>query len=247
MRAPLSTGMALTSTTPRSSLALRRIALFEGLSDQRLDLLAQQCLWHSVEAGKPLLLRAEQQGDVFMLVSGRVRVTTYAANGRQVTFRDSEAGEHFGDIAAIDGGPRSADVVTLLPSVLASLDRAAFLGLLREEPLVAERVMQRLASLVRQLSERVIELSTLGVQNRLHAELLRLARAAGVAHNQARLEPAPRHAALASQISTNREQVTRELNVLVRSGVLQKDGKALLVADVARLEAMVSQVRDDAG
>jgi len=247
MCAPLSTGMASTPITPRSSLALRRIALFEGLSEQRLGLLAQQCLWHSVEAGKPLLLRAEQQGDVFLLVSGRVRVTTYSANGRQVTFRDSEAGEHFGDIAAIDGGPRSADVVTLLPSVLASLDRAAFLGLLREEPLVAERVMQRLASLVRQLSERVIDLSTLGVQNRLHAELLRLARAAGVAHNQARLEPAPRHAALAGQISTNREQVTRELNVLARSGVLQKDGKALLVADVARLEAMVSQVRGDAG
>jgi len=108
-------------------------------------------------------------------------------------------------------------------------------------------VMQRLASLVRQLSERVIDLSTLGVQNRLHAELLRLARAAGVHDNQARLEPAPRHAALASQISTNREQVTRELNVLVRSGVLLKDGRALLVADAARLESMVSQVRGEAG
>ena len=247
MRAPLPTRMAPSPTTLRSSFALRRIALLEGLSDQRLDLLAQQCLWHSVEAGTPLLLRAEQQGDVFLLVSGRVRVTTYSANGRQVTFRDSEAGEHFGDIAAIDGGPRSADVVTLEPSVLASLDRTAFMALLREEPAVAERVMRRLASLVRQLSERVIDLSTLGVQNRLHAELLRLARATGVEGNQARLEPAPKHAALASQISTNREQVTRELNVLVRSGVLQKDGKALLVADAARLERMVSQVRGDAG
>lgn len=239
--------MASSPTTPRSSLALRRIALLEGLSDERLDRLAQHCLWHSVDAGKPLLMRAEQQGDVFLLVSGRVRVTTYSANGRQVTFRDSEAGEHFGDIAAIDGGPRSADVVTLEASVLASLDRAAFMALLREEPVVAERVMQRLASLVRQLSDRVIDLSTLGVQNRLHAELLRLARSAGVENNQARLEPAPRHAALASQISTNREQVTRELNVLVRSGVLQKEGKALLVTDAARLESMVSQVRGDAG
>jgi len=247
MRAPQPTGMAQPEPTPRSSLALRQIALLEGLSDQRLDLLAQQCLWHSVEAGKPLLLRAEQQGEVFLLVSGRVRVTTYSANGRQVTFRDCEAGEHFGDIAAIDGGPRSADVVTLEPSVVASLDRPAFMALLRDEPLVAERVMQRLASLVRQLSERVIDLSTLGVQNRLHAELLRLARAAGVEGNEARLEPAPRHAALASQISTNREQVTRELNVLVRSGVLRKDGRALLVADAARLERMVSQVRGDAG
>jgi CRP-like cAMP-binding protein len=239
--------MAKPEPTPRSSLALRQIALFEGLSDQRLDLLAQQCLWHSVEAGKPLLLRAEQQGDLFLLVSGRVRVTTYSANGRQVTFRDSEAGEHFGDIAAIDGGPRSADVVTLEPSVVASLDRAAFMALLHDEPLVAQRVMLRLVSLVRQLSERVIDLSTLGVQNRLHAELLRLARTAGIDGNQARLDPAPKHAALASQISTNREQVTRELNVLVRNGVLRKDDKALLVADVARLELMVSQVRGDAG
>ncbi|OUM00985.1 cyclic nucleotide-binding protein [Variovorax sp. JS1663] len=230
----------------RSSLALRRIALLEGLPDSRLDQLAQQCLWHSVEAGKPLMLRAESQGEVFLLVSGRVRVTTYSANGRQVTFRDSDAGEHFGDIAAIDGGPRSADVITLEPCVVASLDRATFLALLREEPRVAERVMQRLAALVRQLSERVIDLSTLGVQNRLHAELLRLARSAGFDGNEARLEPAPRHAALASQISTNREQVTRELNLLMRNGVLRKDGRALVVADAGRLERMVAQVRGDA-
>ncbi|MDH6591293.1 CRP/FNR family cyclic AMP-dependent transcriptional regulator [Variovorax sp. TBS-050B] len=242
---PSSTRAAATAAA-RSSLALRRIALLQGLPDRRLDELAGQCLWHSVEGGKPLLLRAQPQGEVFLLVSGRVRVTTYSANGRQVTFRDSEAGEHFGDIAAIDGGPRSADVVTLEPCVVASLDRAAFLALLREEPLVAGRVMQRLASLVRQLSERVIDLSTLGVQNRLHAELLRLARAAGVADNQARLAPAPKHAALAGQISTNREQVTRELNVLARDGVLRKEERALVVADVARLERMVAQVRGDA-
>jgi hypothetical protein len=68
-----------------------------------------------------------------------------------------------------------------------------------------------------------------------------------VENNQSRLDPAPRHAALASQISTNREQVTRELNVLVRGGVLRKDGKALVVADAARLERMVAQVRGDAG
>lgn len=244
-RASMTTGMALPEPTPRSSLALRRIALLEGLSGDRFDHLARQCLWHSVAAGKPLMLRADLQGEVFLLVSGRVRVTTYAANGRQVTFRDSEAGAHFGDIAALDGGPRSADVVTLEPCVVASLDRAAFLALLREEPLVAERVMQRLAALVRQLSERVIDLSTLGVQNRLHAELLRLAREAGIDGNEARLEPAPKHAALASQISTNREQVTRELNTLVRGGVLRKDGKALVVADAERLALMVSQVRGD--
>jgi CRP/FNR family cyclic AMP-dependent transcriptional regulator len=230
-------------TLHRSSLALRHIALLEGLPLQRLDLLAQRCLWQSIPAGKAVLLRSEEKSDVYFLVSGQLRVTTYSANGRQVTFRDSLEGDHFGDIAAIDGKPRSADVVTLKPSVVASLDRAAFLELLREEPLVAERVMRGLAALVRQLSERVLDLSTLAVQNRVHAELLRMARVAGIADNRARLEPAPTHAALASQISTNREQVTRELNALRRAGVLAKEGKALVVADAGRLARMVAEVR----
>jgi CRP/FNR family cyclic AMP-dependent transcriptional regulator len=237
----------MTSSPHRSSLALRKIPLFEGLSDRRLELLAQACRWHSVAARKPLMLRSQNEDDVYFLVSGRARITTYSANGRQVTFRDCGAGEHFGDIAAIDGGPRSADVLTLDPCVVASLDRTAFMALLRDEPLVAERVMRRLTQLVRQLSERVIDLSTLGVQNRLHAELLRMARAAGIADNRARLEPAPRHAELASQISTNREQVTRELNVLVRKGLLAKEGRALVVTDAERLARMVAEVRGEPG
>lgn len=227
----------------RSSLGLQNIALLQGLSPQRLDQLAQRCQWKSVPAGTPVLLRSEEKSDVYFLVSGELRVTTYSANGRQVTFRDPQEGEHFGDIAAIDGKPRSADVLTLKPTVVASLDRAAFLELLRDEPLVAERVMRGLAALVRQLSDRVIDLSTLGVQNRVHAELLRLARLGGIDGNQARLEPAPTHAELASRISTNREQVTRELNALRREGVLQKEGKALVVADLRRLAALVAEVR----
>jgi CRP/FNR family cyclic AMP-dependent transcriptional regulator len=227
----------------RSSIALQHIALLEGLSPQRLDWLAQRCHWHSVDAGTSVLLRSEDTSDVYFLVSGQLRVTTYSANGRQITFRDLHDGEYFGDISAIDGKPRSADGVTLKPTVVASLDRPGFLELLRLEPNVAERVMRNLAALVRQLSDRVIDLSTLGVQNRVHAELLRLARAAGILDNRARLDPAPTHAEIASQISTNREQVTRELNALRREGVLVKDGKALVVTDVDRLVALVSEVR----
>ena len=232
-------------TTVRSSLALRRVALLDALPDDRLDRVAQACRWQSVEADQPLVLRAQDEGDVYFIVSGRVRITTYAASGRQVTFRDCGEGELFGELAAIDGGPRSADVLTLQPSVLASLAPADFRALLREEPMLAERVMLRLASLVRQLSERIIDLSTLEVPQRLQAELLRLAQAAGVADNRARLEPSPKHAALASQISTNREQVTRELNALVRQGVLQKDGKALVVADVQHLARTVANARGE--
>ena len=226
-----------------SSLGLRGIALLDGLPAARLEALARECAWRNYAADQRIIARDAGDRDVYLIVSGRVRVTTYSAAGRQVTFRDFGAGEHLGEVAAIDGMPRSADVVALESSLLASMPPASFRRLLRDEPAVAERLLRDFAGLVRRLSERVIDLSTLGVHQRLHAELLRLARAAGVSGNSARLEPAPKHAELASQVSTYREQVTRELSALAKAGVLGKDGRALVVRDVRRLEKMVEEVK----
>ncbi|AVS93091.1 cyclic nucleotide-binding protein [Paracidovorax avenae] len=228
-----------------SSFALRGVALFEGLDAQRLDRIAQQCRWQQLPARRRLFSRAAAGAEVYFILTGQVRVTTYSANGRQVTFRDCGPGEPIGLLAALDGGARSADVVTLAPTLAASLPPEDFRRLMAEEPAVAQRVVESLCVLVRELSERVIDLSTLGVQNRLHAELLRMARASGGADaaGRARIDPAPAHAEVASRISTNREQVTRELGVLVRQGLLEKAGRAFVVTDLARLERMVAEVR----
>lgn len=229
-----------------SSIGLRGVGLLKGLSPERLEALARECAWRNFAADQRIISRAAGDRDLYFIVSGRVRVTTYSAAGRQVTFRDFGAGEHFGEVAAIDGMARSADVVGLEGGLLASLPPASLARLLREEPALTERLLRDLAGLVRRLSERVIDLSTLGVHHRLHAELLRLAREAGVQGNRARIDPAPKHADLASQVSTYREQVTRELSALARTGVLGKDGRALVVHDVARLAKMVEEVKSGA-
>jgi CRP-like cAMP-binding protein len=229
-----------------TSLGLRRIALLEGLAPERFDALARECAWRNFAAEQSIISRAAPDRDLYFIVSGRVRVTTYSAAGRQVTFRDFGPGEHFGEVAAIDGLARSADVVGLEGGLLASLPPTALRRLLSEEPALAERLLSDFAKLVRRLSSRVIDLSTLGVHQRLHAELLRLARDAGVRDNRARIEPAPKHADLASQVSTYREQVTRELSALAKAGVLGKDGRALVVRDVARLQKMVEEVKSGA-
>jgi len=75
---------------------------------------------------------------------------------------------------------------------------------------------------------------------------LRLAREAGIKANVARIDPAPKHADLASQVSTYREQITRELSALAKAGVLGKDGRALVVRDVARLQKMVDEIKSGA-
>ena len=107
-------------------------------------------------------------------------------------------------------------------------------------------MLARVSGLVRQLSERLVDLSTLDVHNRLDAELLELARAGRSEGNVAIIDPAPRHADLASRISTYREQVTRELSALVRAGILERAGRTLVVRDVARLARLVAAARGSA-
>ena len=229
-----------------SSLGLGGIELLDGLAPERLDALARECAWRNYAPGQQIIARDADDRDLYLIVSGRVRVTTYSAGGRQVTFRDLGAGEYFGEVAAIDGERRSADVLALEGSLLVVMPPAVFWRLLREAPPVAERMLKRLAALVRGLSERVIDLSTLGVQNRIHAELLRLAREAGVAGNTARIDPAPKHTDIASRVSTYREQVTRELSALVKAGILERGEHALVIRDLARLERLVEEVRGTA-
>lgn len=225
------------ATSPQpSSLGLRQIDLLQGLSAQRLDAIGRQCAWHPYEAGQRLAAREDPNRDVHFIVAGKVRVTSYSPGGRETSFRDLAAGMSFGELAALDGRSRSADVVALAPGLVASMPPEAFRGLLREEWIVNERVLVRLTGMVRSLIDRVVELSTLNVQQRVCVELLRLAQAGGTATNGARIDPVPRHTELAHRISTYREQVTRELSALAKAGVLAREGSALVVRDIARLQ-----------
>jgi len=216
-----------------SSLGLRSIDLLQGLPAQRLDEISRRCAWRHYEAGQRLVSREAADRDLHMIVAGTVRVTSYSAAGRETSFRDLEAGTSYGELSALDGRPRSVDVVAMSSALIASLSPADFRNLLREEWIVNERVLLRLTDLVRRLTDRVLDLSTLTVQQRICRELLRLA-------HGGRIDPAPKHAELASLVSTYREQITREISALVKSGVLAKDGHALVVRDAAKLERMAS-------
>src|SRR5262249_43521966 len=147
-----------------SALGLRRIALLEGLGDDALEALAQRCAWRRYDADQTIISRDADDRSVYFIVAGRVRVMMYSAAGRQVTFNDQAAGEFLGESSAIDGQPRSLDVVALESTLLASLTPAGFWELLRSHPVIVERVLKRLTGLLRGTSARIIDLSTLGVQ-----------------------------------------------------------------------------------
>jgi len=224
--------------------ALEGLELFQGLlSPGELDALAALCIWREFAKDQQVVSQDTPGNDVHFVASGHVRVTIFAAGGQEVSFRDLGAGKSFGELSAIDGQARSASVVALEPSWIASLSRDRFWAVLRDHPSVTQQLLRQLASIIRNLTERVVDYSTLGVRNRIQAELVRMAREAGIADNQAVLAPAPRHADIASRVSTNREAVARELAELARKGLIEKRHGALAVLDVARLAAMVDNVR----
>lgn len=222
---------------------LSEIEPFRGLPAADLEAMARHCSWRNYDPGQQIVGHQEESRDVFFVVSGRVRVTLFSLSGKEVAFRDLNAGEMFGELAAIDGQPRSANVIALTESLIASLSGEAFWQVLREQPAVAAVTLKRLAANVRNLSERVFEFSTLTANNRIQAELLRLA----LAHllndeEHAVIAPVPTHAEIASRVSTHREAVTRELSRLAQAGVIERRPGKLLVLDVSRLRRMVENL-----
>jgi CRP-like cAMP-binding protein len=232
MPAPMS---ALRSGTDAQFRSLAGIELFEDLPPDAIESIAHRCHWRRYAAGQDIINQDDPNRDVFFIISGTVRVILYSPAGKQVNLRDLGAGETFGELAAIDGEPRSANVSALSESVLAALPSNTFWQILAEHPAVAARALKRLARLVRQLSERIYEFSTLAVRDRLYTELLRLTANHLQPDGTAVIVPAPTHADLASRISTHREAVTRELGHLSRRGIVQRRRNALIVSDLDRL------------
>ena len=106
--------------------------------------------------------------------------------------------------------------------------------------------MRRLTSIVRHATDRIMELSTLGANNRVHAELLRQARAVGRDNSgKVVLRPIPVHSDIASRVSTTRETVARVLNELARGHIIRRERDALVVLDLTRLKALVEEVRGE--
>jgi len=221
--------------------SLLNISLLDGLTEDDLAALAKRCRWRSFDADEQVLAHLDAGTDVLFLTTGRLRVSLYSASGKEVSFEDLQAGQHFGEMAAIDRKGRSASVFALEPCTIAFLSSQNFMELMSQHFVIAQRVMTALCRLVRRLDERVFEFSTLTVSNRIHAELLRLA-GGNIEKQTASVSPPPRHADIASRVSTHREAVTREMNVLARAGIIRQERDALYILDLPRLGKMVHEV-----
>lgn len=228
-----------------TSETLAGIGIFRELVPDVVASLSRRCRWRRYSAGQTILQYQDEGRDVFFILHGRACAIYYSASGREVRLSDIPAGELFGEFAALDNQPRAADVIALTDTLIAIMSAELFWEVLRRHEAVCAAMLRRLTGIVRTSQRRVLEFSTLPVRSRLHAELVRMARAIAPEGATAVLSPAPKHAELASRISTHREAVTRELNDLMRAKVIGKRGNALIIFNTATLESMVEASMDE--
>ncbi|MFV3076000.1 Crp/Fnr family transcriptional regulator [Niveispirillum fermenti] len=228
------------------SANLDRIDLLQCLTSDARAAIARQCSWRHFHPHEQIVDRSSDSRDVCLIVEGRVRVVNYSLSGREITFDDIESGGYLGELSAIDGGSRSASIVALTDTLVAFMSPRLFLETVTNNPTVAAIVMRRLAQIVRTSTGRIMDLSTLGANNRVHAELLRLAKAGLKPDGRsAEITPVPIHSDIASRVSTTRETVARVMSDLARDNIVIRQGNSLIIPDFGRLEEMVEEVRGD--
>ena len=230
----------MTEARPAS---LDHVTLLAPLAPADRATLARQGKWRRFEEGEQIVDRLGDTHDLCFVVEGRARVVNHSMSGREISFDDVEPGGFFGEMSAIDGQPRSATVIALASTLVAFLSPKRFEELVLGTPRIGLSVMKRLTVMVRSSTERIMDLSTLGANNRIHAELLRLAKPEAKGANSAVISPIPVHSDIASRVSTTRETVARVLSDLARDGVVERGETALLIRDLRALRRMVEDVR----
>jgi CRP-like cAMP-binding protein len=225
--------------------SLESVAIFRGLSPHTLERIKRLCTCRRYEPNDPIIDHLDGSNDVFFLLAGNARVSIRSADGKAVSFRELGPGGMFGEFAAIDGHPRSANVEARANCLVVSMPATAFRQLLETEPTMSKALLEHFVGEIRELTTRVFEFSTLAVRYRIQAELLRLARLATQEGKAVRIVPAPTHAEIASRTSTHREAVTRELNRLAKIGVLEHLNRELWIADIGHLVRLVDAAISD--
>ncbi len=189
-------------------------------------------------AGEEIVSYQDVERDLFFIEEGTVRVTIYSENGKMVDFRTMGAGAMFGEIAVIDGGPRSASVIATEECRVGRIAATDFWQLAQSSEDFNEALLTHLTGLVRNLTTRVLEYSTLHGPRRLVLEIIRIAENAGVEDGRVEFDIFPTHQDLAARISSHREAVSRQMSELVKSGLLVKQGRRILVPDVSALRKL---------
>ena len=216
---------------------MSKVSLFAALDERELLEIARNMRRATYGPGEMVVQHLDVDDDVYVILNGSLIASIISPEGREVAFDVMMVGDYFGEIAAIDGGGRSASVAALVESEVAAISGRRFRDLVDRHHAISAALVRDLVARIRRLTERNYENIALRIKHRVQLELLRLANRSGVLHDGGVVTPAPTHAQIAARVGANREAVTREISALARRGLIKASRQSITVLDAEGLIA----------
>jgi CRP-like cAMP-binding protein len=218
---------------------LGRTPLFGSLDEAERRAVADEMREVAFEPSQVIFARGDAGREIYLVVNGRVRLSVLTAEGRELSFAHAEAGAIFGEIAMLDGGPRSADATAVNKVTALSLSKPAFKRLMDTRPLVGEAALRFLCSRLREADQQLEAIALYPIEGRLARFFLAAARqkSPGTEEGRVTIELPMSQSELALLIGASRPKVNTALSILETSGALERSGTRV-ICDLEELQAI---------
>jgi CRP/FNR family transcriptional regulator, cyclic AMP receptor protein len=224
------------SPTDRKAMLARSFLLAQ-LSSDELDRLLAMAGERDFAGGQVIFQKGDPGTSMMAVLEGRVRISAYSEDGKEIILNIIEPGGLFGEIALLDGKERTADATAMGRTRLLVLDRRDFIPFLERNPKIAIRLIDVLCERVRRTSELVESVAFLDFSARLARLLVRLAETYGEETGGGlRLAIRLSQQDLGNLIATTRESVNRQLNAWQQEGILRLEQGRITIKDLDALE-----------
>jgi CRP/FNR family transcriptional regulator, cyclic AMP receptor protein len=218
--------------------SLRHCALFVHVDDERLRTIARSMRHRRFRRNEVVFHQGDVGDSLQVVISGALKIVLPSAAGEEAIIATLQPGDFFGELALLDGAPRSATATTVEATETLALPRDAFLALLDEDPLLTHGLLAGIAAELRRLTGHVEELHFLDLAGRLAMRLARLGRdRARDATGSVELDWPYTQSDLAAMIGATRQSVNKLLSTLVDDGLVRIERETLIISDLERLEA----------
>ena len=204
----------------------------------KLDLESHFSRFCSFSAGETILHENDESNEIYFILNGAVKVSNYSASGREVWHTELEAGTFFGEIAAFLDKPRSGTIVATQDTKLAVISKSELHALIRLDPDISIWIITELARRIEQTTQRFTATISQRVAQRVRARLLQIAQEQSEPDAEALIiQPIPNFSKLAVQLNTDRENVSREVSALTKSGAIERGENYLRIVQPERFLA----------
>lgn len=217
---------------------LGRTMLFGALEDADRKAIMQEMRETSYDGGQAIFARGDAGRDVYLVTSGRVRLSVLTAEGRELSFAHAEPGHIFGEIAVLDGGVRSADATAVSKVTALTLSKGALTRLIEQRAVVREAVVKFLCNRIREADHQLEGIALYPIEVRLARFFLAAARQKGELKPGAKIviDLPISQSELALLIGASRPKVNAALALLEDSGAIERK-ESRFTCDIDELEA----------